>query len=35
MVAAGKGIQVVESAASFYEAFQRVTVEARAAFWQR
>ncbi|MCY4129214.1 MAG: ATP-grasp domain-containing protein [Gammaproteobacteria bacterium] len=28
----GKGIQVVESAASFYEAFQRVTVEARAAF---
>ena len=28
----GKGIQVVESAAEFYEAFQRVTVEARAAF---
>lgn len=28
----GKGIQVVESAAGFYEAFQRVTVEARAAF---
>ena len=28
----GKGIQVVESAANFYEAFQRVTVEARAAF---
>lgn len=28
----GKGIQVVESAASFHELFHRVTVEARAAF---
>lgn len=28
----GKGIQVVESAADFYEAFQRVRAEAKAAF---
>ena len=28
----GKGIQVVESAANFYEAFRRVTIEAKAAF---
>lgn len=28
----GKGIQVVESAANFHESFQRVTVEAKAAF---
>ena len=28
----GKGIQVVESAATFHESFQRVTVEAKAAF---
>ncbi|MYD44581.1 MAG: ATP-grasp domain-containing protein [Gammaproteobacteria bacterium] len=28
----GKGIQIVESAANFYESFQRVKVEAKAAF---